>query len=49
MPKKFYDTTQALMVTVCENNAKLKLQMKKNQQTITKMQENNIANKPSKS
>ena len=41
--KYYYDTTQATIAQLRENNAKLEVANKENQQTITKMQENNIA------
>ena len=41
--KYYYDTTQATIAQLRENNAKLEVANEENQQTITKMQENNIA------
>ena len=41
--KYYYDTTQATIAQLRENNAKLEVANKENQQTIIKMQENNIA------
>ena len=41
--KYYYDTTQATISQLRENNAKLEVANEENQQTITKMQENNIA------
>ena len=40
--KYYYDTTQATIAQLRENNAKLEVANEENQQTITKMQENNI-------
>ena len=41
--KYYYDTTQATIAQLRENNAKLEVANEENQQTITKMQENNVA------
>ena len=41
--KYYYDTTQATIAQLRENNAKLEVANEENQQTISKMQENNIA------
>ena len=41
--KYYYDTTQATISQLRENNAKLEVANEENQQTITKIQENNIA------
>ena len=41
--KYYYDTTQATISQLRENNAKLEVANEENQQTITKMKENNIA------
>ena len=41
--KYYYDTTQATIAQLRENNAKLEVANEENQQTITKIQENNIA------
>ena len=41
--KYYYDTTQATISQLRENNAKLEVANEENQQTITKMQENNVA------
>ena len=41
--KYYYDTTQATISQLRENNAKLEVANEENQQTIKKMQENNIA------
>ena len=41
--KYYYDTTQATIAQLRENNAKLEVANEENQQTIIKMQENNIA------
>ena len=41
--KYYYDTTQATIAQLRENNAKLEVANEENQQTITKMQENKIA------
>ena len=41
--KYYYDTTQATIAQLRENNAKLEVANEENQQTITKMQDNNIA------
>ena len=41
--KYYYDTTQATIAQLRENNAKLEVANEENQQTITIMQENNIA------
>ena len=40
--KYYYDTTQATIAQLRENNAKLEVANEENQQTITKMQENNV-------
>ena len=40
--KYYYDTTQATIAQLRENNAKLEVANEENQQTITKMEENNI-------
>jgi len=39
--KYYYDTTQATIAQLRENNAKLEVANQENQATITKMQENN--------
>ena len=41
--KYYYDTTQATISQLRENNAKLEVANEENQQTITKIQKNNIA------
>ena len=41
--KYYYDTTQATIAQLRENNAKLEVANEENQQTITKIQKNNIA------
>jgi len=40
--KYYYDTTQATIAQLRENNAKLEVANEENQQTITKMQKNSI-------
>ncbi len=40
--KYYYDTTQATIAQLRDNNAKLEVANEENQQTITKMQENNV-------
>ena len=40
--KYYYDTTQATIAQLRENNAKLEVANEENQQTITKMEENNV-------
>ena len=40
--KYYYDTTQATIAQLRENNAKLEVANQENQATITQMQENNI-------
>ena len=40
--KYYYDTTQATIAQLRENNAKLEVANQENQATITKMQENNV-------
>ena len=40
--KYYYDTTQATIAQLRDNNAKLEVANEENQQTITKMQENNL-------
>ena len=41
--KYYYDTTQATIAQLRENTAKLEVANEENQQTITKIQKNNIA------
>ena len=40
--KYYYDTTQATIAQLRENNAKLEVANEENQQTIAKMQEDNV-------
>ena len=40
--KYYYDTTQATIAQLRENNAKLEVANEENQQTIAKMEENNV-------
>ena len=40
--KYYYDTTQATIAQLRENNAKLEVANEENQATITKMTENNV-------
>ena len=40
--KYYYDTTQATISQLRENNAKLEVENEENQQTIAKMQEDNV-------